>query len=160
VADRPGSSTSTRDLLYPLHVDTGRLVVGDLLGSGEALERGVVGDTPNLAARLQIAEPDGRDPEGPEFEPIVICQSEGGLIIVSPSNGLIDEMVARGALAPAAIRTARGVRTIYASPSFARYLSADCGEEQERDDFRRWGRCDRRNAELLSPAGAPDVLAA
>jgi hypothetical protein len=35
------------------------VVVGDLLGSGEAQEGGVVGDTPNLAARLQgIAEPD------------------------------------------------------------------------------------------------------
>ena len=47
----------------PLHVRvgiaTGIVVVGDLLGSGEAQERGVVGDTPNLAARLQgIAAPD------------------------------------------------------------------------------------------------------
>ena len=47
----------------PLHVRvgiaTGIVVVGDLLGSGESQERGVVGDTPNLAARLQgIAEPD------------------------------------------------------------------------------------------------------
>jgi class 3 adenylate cyclase len=47
----------------PLHVRvgiaTGIVVVGDLLGSGESQERGVVGDTPNLAARLQgIAAPD------------------------------------------------------------------------------------------------------
>ena len=47
----------------PLHVRvgiaTGVVVVGDLLGSGEAQERGVVGDTPNLAARLQsVAVPD------------------------------------------------------------------------------------------------------
>ena len=35
------------------------VVVGDILGSGEARERGVVGETPNLAARLQsLAEPD------------------------------------------------------------------------------------------------------
>ena len=40
-------------------IATGIVVVGDLLGSGEAQERGIVGDTPNLAARLQvIAEPD------------------------------------------------------------------------------------------------------
>jgi class 3 adenylate cyclase len=33
-------------------------VVGDLIGSGEAQERGIVGETPNLAARLQaLAEP-------------------------------------------------------------------------------------------------------
>jgi class 3 adenylate cyclase/predicted ATPase len=37
---------------------TGLVIVGDLVGSGEAQERGVVGETPNLAARLQsIAEP-------------------------------------------------------------------------------------------------------
>ena len=39
-------------------IATGLVVVGDLLGSGESQERGVVGETPNLAARLQgIAEP-------------------------------------------------------------------------------------------------------
>ena len=40
-------------------IATGMVVVGDLIGSGEAQERGIVGETPNLAARLQgIAEPD------------------------------------------------------------------------------------------------------
>jgi class 3 adenylate cyclase len=39
-------------------VATGLVVVGDLIGSGEAQERGIVGETPNLAARLQsIAGP-------------------------------------------------------------------------------------------------------
>ena len=40
-------------------IATGLVVVGDLMtGSGEARERGIVGETPNLAARLQgIAEP-------------------------------------------------------------------------------------------------------
>src|SRR5262245_38131871 len=39
-------------------IATGVVVVGDLVGSGEAHERGIVGETPNLAARLQgIAEP-------------------------------------------------------------------------------------------------------
>ncbi|HEY0568188.1 MAG TPA: adenylate/guanylate cyclase domain-containing protein, partial [Xanthobacteraceae bacterium] len=39
-------------------IATGLVVVGDLIGSGEAQERGVVGETPNLAARLQaIAAP-------------------------------------------------------------------------------------------------------
>ena len=33
-------------------------MVGELIGSGEAQERGIIGETPNLAARLQgIAEP-------------------------------------------------------------------------------------------------------
>ncbi len=37
---------------------TGMVVVGDILGSGDAQEHDIVGETPNLAARLQsIAEP-------------------------------------------------------------------------------------------------------
>jgi class 3 adenylate cyclase len=39
-------------------IATGLVVVGDLIGSGAAQEQAVVGETPNLAARLQgIAEP-------------------------------------------------------------------------------------------------------
>ena len=39
-------------------IATGLVVVGDLIGSGEARERAIVGETPNLAARLQgTAEP-------------------------------------------------------------------------------------------------------
>ena len=39
-------------------IATGLVVVGDLIGSGETQESGIVGETPNLAARLQgIAEP-------------------------------------------------------------------------------------------------------
>jgi hypothetical protein len=39
-------------------IATGLVVVGDLIGSGEAQERAIVGETPNLAARLQaLAQP-------------------------------------------------------------------------------------------------------
>jgi class 3 adenylate cyclase/predicted ATPase len=39
-------------------IATGLVVVGDLIGSGASQEQGIVGETPNLAARLQgIAEP-------------------------------------------------------------------------------------------------------
>jgi class 3 adenylate cyclase/predicted ATPase len=41
-------------------IATGLVVVGDLVGSGASQEQAIVGDTPNLAARLQgIAEPNG-----------------------------------------------------------------------------------------------------
>ncbi|WP_052763780.1 adenylate/guanylate cyclase domain-containing protein [Microvirga massiliensis] len=40
-------------------IATGLVIVGDLIGSGEAQERGVVGETPNLAARLQAAAEPG-----------------------------------------------------------------------------------------------------
>jgi class 3 adenylate cyclase len=40
-------------------ITTGPVVVGELIGAGEAQERSVVGEPPNLAARLQaLAEPD------------------------------------------------------------------------------------------------------
>jgi predicted ATPase len=40
-------------------IATGLVVVGDLLGAGSAREQTVIGETPNLAARLQaLAEPD------------------------------------------------------------------------------------------------------
>ena len=42
-----------QDLRVRLGIATGLAVVGDLIGEGAAQERGVVGETPNLAARLQ-----------------------------------------------------------------------------------------------------------
>jgi predicted ATPase/class 3 adenylate cyclase len=40
-------------------IATGLVVVGDLIGEGESQEQSVIGETPNLAARLQaLAEPD------------------------------------------------------------------------------------------------------
>ena len=40
-------------LLVRIGIASGLVVVGDLIGAGAAQERGVVGETPNLAARLQ-----------------------------------------------------------------------------------------------------------
>jgi class 3 adenylate cyclase len=53
-----GALKSIAPLQTRVGIATGLVVVGDLIGSGEAQERGIVGETPNLAARLQgIAEP-------------------------------------------------------------------------------------------------------
>jgi class 3 adenylate cyclase len=49
---------SSAPLQTRVGIATGLVVVGDLIGSGEAQERGIIGETPNLAARLQgVAEP-------------------------------------------------------------------------------------------------------
>jgi predicted ATPase len=48
-----GRLPARKDLRVRLGIATGLAVVGDLLGEGAAQERGVVGETPNLAARLQ-----------------------------------------------------------------------------------------------------------
>jgi class 3 adenylate cyclase len=53
-----GARPSGDQLEVRIGIATGLVVVGDLIGEGEAQERGVVGETPNLAARLQaLAEP-------------------------------------------------------------------------------------------------------
>jgi class 3 adenylate cyclase len=49
----PGAALEVR-----IGIATGLVAVGDLIGEGDAQERGVVGEAPNIAARLQaLAEP-------------------------------------------------------------------------------------------------------
>ncbi|MEZ0171114.1 adenylate/guanylate cyclase domain-containing protein [Microvirga sp. TS319] len=51
--ERGGAALAAR-----VGIATGLVVVGELIGEGEARERAVIGETPNLAARLQgLAEP-------------------------------------------------------------------------------------------------------
>jgi class 3 adenylate cyclase/tetratricopeptide (TPR) repeat protein len=53
LAERVGGLDTLVKLESRIGIATGVVIVGDLIGSGEAQERGVVGETPNLAARLQ-----------------------------------------------------------------------------------------------------------
>jgi class 3 adenylate cyclase/tetratricopeptide (TPR) repeat protein len=67
-------------------IATGLVVVGDLIGSGEAQERGVAGKTPNLAARLQsLAEP-------------------GAVIIADGTRRLVGDLFELLELAPSALK--------------------------------------------------------
>src|SRR5271165_7164350 len=53
-------TAANENLRVRIGIATGIVVVGDLVGQGSAQEQAVVGDTPNLAARLQaLAEPGG-----------------------------------------------------------------------------------------------------
>jgi class 3 adenylate cyclase len=53
-----GGLKSTAPLQTRVGIATGLVVVGDLIGSGAAQEQAIVGETPNVAARLQgVAEP-------------------------------------------------------------------------------------------------------
>src|SRR5215471_16043153 len=59
VIDAVGRLATQEPLNVRIGIATGLVVVGDLIGAGAAQERGVVGETPNLAARLQaLARPD------------------------------------------------------------------------------------------------------
>jgi class 3 adenylate cyclase/predicted ATPase len=53
VIDAVGLLTLPERLKVRLGIASGLVVVGDLIGVGAAQERGVIGETPNLAARLQ-----------------------------------------------------------------------------------------------------------
>src|SRR5215469_9838298 len=58
LADAVGQLQAVEPLRVRIGIATGEVVVGDLIISGDGQERGVVGETPNLAARLQaLAEP-------------------------------------------------------------------------------------------------------
>ena len=55
-----GLAADGRPLAARVGIATGLVVVGELIGEGVAQERAVVGETPNLAARLQaLADPGG-----------------------------------------------------------------------------------------------------
>jgi class 3 adenylate cyclase len=59
VIDAVRALSLSQPLAVRLGIASGLVVVGDLIGEGAAQERGVVGETPNLAARLQaVAAPD------------------------------------------------------------------------------------------------------
>jgi len=59
VIDAVGRLTTPEPLNVRIGIATGLVVVGDLIGAGAAQERGVVGETPNLAARMQELAPPG-----------------------------------------------------------------------------------------------------
>src|SRR6202007_974092 len=58
VIDGVGRLATQERLNVRIGIASGLVVVGDLIGAGAAQERGVVGETPNLAGRLQaLAQP-------------------------------------------------------------------------------------------------------
>jgi class 3 adenylate cyclase/tetratricopeptide (TPR) repeat protein len=54
VIDAISQLATPERLRVRLGIASGLVVVGDLIGTGAAQERGVIGETPNLAARLQV----------------------------------------------------------------------------------------------------------
>ena len=86
-------------------IATGLVVVGDLVGEGAAQEEAVVGDTPNLAARLQgVAEP-------------------GQVVVAEGTRRLLGELFELRALGPQALK---GLAE--PAPAFAVLRRARAGE--------------------------------
>ncbi|HJS86784.1 MAG TPA: AAA family ATPase [Acetobacteraceae bacterium] len=132
-------------------IATGLVVVGDLVGSGEAQERGVVGETPNLAARLQaLAEPDT----------IVIAATTrrliGGLFEYEDLGGV----EAKGFAGPVQAWRVRGESA--AESRFEALRAAALTPLVGRDEeiellLRRWTRAKRGDGQVVLLSGEPGI---
>jgi class 3 adenylate cyclase/predicted ATPase len=132
-------------------IATGLVVVGDLVGSGEAQERGVVGETPNLAARLQgLAEP-------------------GAVMISEATRRLVGDLFEYrdlGAIAirglPEAVRVWQALRLSAVESRFEALrgsaLSPLVGREEEIELLlRRWSRAKTGEGQTVLLSGEPGI---
>ena len=132
-------------------IATGIVVVGDLLGSGESQERGVVGDTPNLAARLQSsAAPDS----------VVIAEGTrkllGNLFELQDLGRLDLKGVAGPTRAFAALRA--GSQESRFEALHADGLTALVGREEERDLLqRRWANAKAGEGQVVLLSGEAGI---
>jgi len=139
------------ELRVRLGLSTGLAIVGDLIGSEAAEAQAVVGETPNLAARLQaLAEPDG----------VVIAEDTRRLI-----GGLFDyqdlgEVTLKGFAAP--VRAWRVLREGTAESRFeamhAAALTPLAGREEELELLeRRWRRARTGAGQVVLLAGEAGI---
>src|SRR5499433_1413338 len=132
-------------------IATGLVVVGDLIGWGEAQKRGIVGETPNLAARLQeIAEPNT----------VVICDSTrrllGNLFELEDLGPRDLKGLARPARTWAALRASSVASRFEAlHPSG---LTALVGREEETQLLlRRWSRAKSGEGQVVLISGEAGI---
>jgi class 3 adenylate cyclase len=132
-------------------IATGLVVVGDLIGSGASQEQAIVGETPNLAARLQsIAEPNS----------VVIAESTrklvGNLFELKDLGGRDLKGIAGPVRAWAALRS---------SPIESRFDALHVGGLTElvgRDEelellLRRWSKAKSGEGQLVLLSGEPGI---
>jgi class 3 adenylate cyclase len=133
-------------------IATGVVVVGDLVGSGEAQERGVVGETPNLAARLQaLAEPNA----------VVVAASTYHLI-----GGLFEyedlgALEVKGYAEPVRVWRVRGqsaAESRYEALHPATAVTPLVGREEEVELLlRRWQRAKSGDGQVVLLSGEPGI---
>ena len=132
-------------------IATGLVVVGDLIGSGEAQERGIIGETPNLAARLQaLAKPDT----------VVIAESTrkllGGLFELQDlgtreAKGIAEPVRAYEALRPSAVESR--FEALHAAG-----LTALVGREEELELLlRRWSKAKTGEGQVVLLSGEAGI---
>jgi class 3 adenylate cyclase/predicted ATPase len=143
--------SSAENLQTRIGIATGPVIVGDLVGSGDAQERGVIGETPNLAARLQtITEPNG----------LVIAASTRRLIGNLFECRDLGQVEAKGFAEPLSAWQVLGE-----SPFESRFeafhssvLTPLVGREEEIELLlRRWERAKRGEGQVLLLSGEPGI---
>jgi class 3 adenylate cyclase len=132
-------------------IATGLVVVGDLIGEGSAQEQSVVGETPNLAARLQaLAEPDT----------VVIAAGTRRLVGALFEYRDLGAVEVRGIAAPVA-----AWQVIRPSAVESRFealrgssLTPLIGRDEEIDLLsRRWARAKKGDGEVVLVSGEPGI---
>ena len=132
-------------------IATGLVVVGDLIGSGASQEQAIVGETPNLAARLQgIAEPNG----------VVIAESTrklvGGLLELQDLGaqglkGITGPVRAWAALRPASVESR--FEALHTGG-----LTELVGREEELELLlRRWSKAKTGEGQVVLLSGEPGI---
>lgn len=132
-------------------IATGLVVVGELLGAGEAQERNVVGETPNLAARLQAAA------------------APDTVVIAAATRRLVGDLFDYEAIAPAALKgfaepvgAFRVVRERTVASRFealrAASLTPLIGREEEMELLlKRWQQIKAGEGRVVLLAGEPGI---
>jgi predicted ATPase/class 3 adenylate cyclase len=133
-------------------IATGLVVVGDLVGAGEAQERGVVGETPNLAARLQaLAEPGS----------VVIAASTHKLTGEIFEYEELGEVELKGFVAPVAVWRVRGesaVESRFEALHSAAALAPLVGREEEIQRLlRHWAQAKEGEGRVVLLTGEPGI---
>jgi class 3 adenylate cyclase len=146
-----GGGDGASKLAVRVGIATGRVVAGDLVGQGPAEERTVVGQTPNLAARLQALADPGTVVVGPETRRIV------GDVFQWQDLG---RQALKGFLEP--VQVWRAVEAKAAETRFeARHgtlLTPLVGREEEIDLLlRRWRSAKDGEGQVVLLAGEPGV---
>ena len=132
-------------------IATGLVVVGDLIGSGASQEQAIVGETPNLAARLQgVAEPNS----------VVIGESTRKLVGnlfeledlgAKDLKGIAGPVRAWAALRPASVESR--FEALHASG-----LTELVGREEELDLLlRRWSKAKTGEGQVVLLSGEPGI---
>jgi class 3 adenylate cyclase/predicted ATPase len=149
--DAVASIAAPEPLQVRVGVATGLVVVGDLVGSGEAQERGIVGETPNRAARLQgIAEP----------STVVIAEATRRLLGNLFELQDLGEHALKGIAGPA--RAWAALRAMSVESRFeamhASGLTALVGRDEELEILlRRWARVKTGEGQVVLISGEPGI---